>query len=195
MCVCVCVRACACVCVRVRVRASLSVCLSVCLSVSLSLCLSVCLSACLSVSLSLSLCLSPNLTPKPIDRFRSSSISRVFLQIYQIDFFFSFLPNPRMEGSSHEEKNWILIFSKWLQRFWSNCGVMMSSVANIKAWGPEGTSYIILKVSRKKQKKTGALWTEETRNRLKEWEIWRERKTEGSNWNKRSPKWFIWNKI
>ena len=45
-----------------------------------------------------------------------------------------------------------------------------------------GTSYIILKVSKKKpRRKTGAAWTEKRREKHKERmrEIWRERKKEG----------------
>ena len=47
-----------------------------------------------------------------------------------------------------------------------------------------GTSYKILKVSKKNpRRKTGAVWTEERREKHKERirEIWRERKKEGSS--------------
>ena len=60
------------------------------------------------VSVCLSVCPSPIVEPKPIDRFRSNSISRVLLQISPA--FFSFTPTPKIKGSSHEKKN--LIFSK-----------------------------------------------------------------------------------
>ena len=59
-----------------------------------------------------------------------------------------------------------------------------------------GTSYIILKISWKKtQKKNRAVWTEERREKRKERmsEIWRERKTEGSNWNERRAERLIRN--
>ena len=58
----------------------------------------VCLSVCLSV------CPSPNVEPKPIDRFRSKSISGVLSQISRALFVYSFPPNPKIKGSSHEKK-------------------------------------------------------------------------------------------
>ena len=46
-----------------------------------------------------------------------------------------------------------------------------------------GPSYIILKVSKKSRRETGAVWTEERIKKNKEImrEIWRERKKEGSS--------------
>ena len=58
---------------------------------------------CVCVSVYLSVCPSPIVDPKPIDGPRSNSISRVLLKIFRA-VFFSFPPNPKIKGSSHEKK-------------------------------------------------------------------------------------------
>ena len=67
---------------------------NVCLCVCVSVCVSVCLSVCICLSVCLSVCLtvwltdrpSPNVKLKPIDWFRSKSISRVPSQIFRAVF-------------------------------------------------------------------------------------------------------------
>ena len=67
-----CVCVCVCVCVRARARARAPV------------------------------CPSPIVEPKPIDRSRSKSISRVLSQISRV---FYFPLTPKIKGSSHKKKN------------------------------------------------------------------------------------------
>ena len=91
----------------------------------MSVCVCVCLSVCLSVWPS------PIVEPKPIDRSRSLSTSRVPLQIYRARFS-RFRSTLKIKGSSYEKKNKKNWFSqKWLQRFWLNfCGFIVHSKPN-----------------------------------------------------------------
>ena len=65
----------------------------------------------MSVCACVSVCPSPNVEPKPIDRSRSKSVSKVLLENISSRFF-SFPLNPKIKGSSHKKKIKISIFSK-----------------------------------------------------------------------------------